>query len=127
MTVSNHYPKPGYSLWYSLFAAPAAWLLQLLVSWLRLDHACTRDKVAASLRWQQIGISGVALLFALAALVIGFQLYRYHTRNGQDRLQGLSRPAFLALASIFVSATFLLGIVWAAWPGFTLPLCEAMR
>jgi hypothetical protein len=131
-------------LWFGLFAAPAAWAIQLISNYALLAHFCfPADKPLAAptfsgVRVAAITISAALLLVALTALFVANRArHATHseTRNekGQGERQrerekngadvGHGRTRFMAMAGILVSGIFIYGILMAGLPLVTMNPC----
>lgn len=111
------------ALWFGLFGAPAAWSLQLLVSYALTAHACFpgADRLAAQAGggvWPvAFGVSAIAAIAGVSAAVTAWRSWgaTRQAREGRDR--------FMALAGMLLSGLFLLGIAMNAAPLFLFQLC----
>ncbi|WP_414475423.1 hypothetical protein [Microvirga sp. M2] len=123
-------------VWAGLLAAPAAWSLQLLVSYGLASHACfPRDYLYARVvpGWGWIMPALVAInIAALAVACIGTAIsYRNWSRisqeasGGHTRLleAGEGRTRFLAVWGIWSGIWFAIAIVFDTIAVFAVPLC----
>jgi hypothetical protein len=122
-------PSPSSSTLFGLFAAPAAWAVQGGAAWLIDARACAianDGTISAAARTASLGISVVAAIIAIVALLMATDRWR-NTREDAHSIRGKSRPAFVAAAAMFVSASFLVGIALTGFAAATLPICASMR
>jgi hypothetical protein len=122
------------ALWFGLFGAPAAWSLQLLVSYALVAHGCYPRSVPLTAPLVG-GVRTIALVASLAALAVGlaagataWRSWRAscHEHRGDHSALleiGEGRTRFMALAGMLVAAVFLLAIVMNAVPLFLVPAC----
>lgn len=140
MSTEIHYAAtperlPQRRLWYGTCAAAAAAAAQGFICFQIAVQACKDGHIGtwgplspSGVRWVLGGISCFLFLVALSAAVISFRNWR--TVSEQRRLseaEGHGREAFMALAGIFVSVAFLVGIVWLGLPMLVLNTCVTVR
>lgn len=110
-------------LWIGLFGAPAAWSFQMLVSYPFLARNCypgnaPRGQPLWDWAWPlAIAISALALAGGLAAGWVAVRSWRatqHPIGLSPDRLEevGSPRARFMAFSGVFVSAVFVLGIIF---------------
>lgn len=123
---------PSGTAWFTLLAAPAAWLVQLTASWLIVESACAGADASLGVL-DPLGVRVTLAVISLVALFVAgvatFTSIRVYHRSGGKLLPltGETRHGFLFALGILVSSVFFLAIFWAAWPLVTLPVCESMR
>lgn len=121
-------------LWFGLFGAPAMWALQLIADFALVAHFCyPNDTPIASptfggVRAVALVVSVICLAVGLAALFTALRSWRItrHGRDGEHREVaevGEGRARFMAMAGLLVSGIFIYGILMAALPLLTLPVC----
>lgn len=118
-----------------LFAAPAAWALQLLVSYGLNGEKCGVHRAVAvlplgprSVVLATIGTAAVvACLLGLWAAYVTWQLTREEARGDHHvgLTAGAGRTRFLGLCGIVSSSTFLIGTAFALLIPFLVPPCAA--
>jgi hypothetical protein len=135
MTTATQSTPPPASIWYGIFAAPVAFGLQEMLSWLISSGACPSGNPAdiggnalfTSTRGALSSIAAVAFVAAAVAFFIGLRAWL----KSQDRsflsIQARWRPDYLAAAAMLLSAVFLIAILWQTVGVFVLPLCEIVR
>lgn len=100
-------------LWFGLLAAPAAWVVQLVVGYWLEDADCS----AAGRRWElsgttgELAVHGVAAAVAVAGAVVAAGLWHTARRGPTDER---GRLAFMAQAALLVSGLFLALVVVTA-------------
>jgi phosphotransferase system glucose/maltose/N-acetylglucosamine-specific IIC component len=110
------------ALWFGLFGAPAAWALQLIVSYALVAHFCyPRSTPLASpafggTRVVATVVSAALIVVAMLALVVALR----STRAAGD---AESRARFLAMAGVLVSGIFVYGTLMAALPLVSMRPC----
>jgi hypothetical protein len=132
VNIGHPHERPPASLWFALLGAPTAWGLQLLIGWLIADFVCQSHgeitKVSnETLRVVDGAVSLVALAFALIALSIGVRAWRRSHDARLSSVHAFERPDFMAAVTLFVAASFTLGIVWGAFGPLLLRGCELIR
>ena len=122
------------ALWFALFGAPAAWSVQLLVSYALSSHSCfprrvplTAPTLEALPAWE-LGVAVAALVVALAAGGVAIHAWRATRAEGEGsehRLleTGEGRTRFMAFAGVLVSGLFALGVVLNLITPILLPAC----
>jgi len=143
MTMANKgrarlHPKPPQSaaglgaLWFGLFAAPAAWALQLISNYALLAHFCYPRSTPLSspsfggTRATAIVVSAALLAVAALALLVAIRSWRATRRSGvHDESAGIGegRVRFMAQAGVLVSGIFVYGVVMAALPLLSMRPC----
>lgn len=116
-------PVGVWALWIGLFGAPAAWSFQMLVSYPFLAHSCyPAEAPRAQPLWEwawplAIVLSVVALAAGLAAGWVALRSWRATQQpiglatEILDRVDS-PRARFMAFSGVFVSAVFILGIIF---------------
>jgi hypothetical protein len=126
-------PRP--SIWYGIFAAPIAFGIQEMLSWLISSGACPSGNPASigghplfthtrPILW---AIAAAALVAAIVALGIGVGAWRRSQDPSFLSIRARRRSDYLAVAAMFVSAVFLIAILWQTVGVFVLPDCEILR
>lgn len=120
---------------FGIVAAPAAWAVQLIASYLFATGACYPKDVplsapqGAAVWWIMMAISLVAPIFAGVTLVLAAGSFRRAERHRDasattmENEQGLGRTRFLALCGLLTSGGFLIVILLTTAAFFLLPLC----
>ena len=122
------------SLWFGTTAAAIGWALHGTICEIISSEAC-RNNVGnlgtlspLGVRWLLAGITIVFLAIAVTGGLTSFrnwiQLAEHHDLV---RAEGFGREQFMALGGIFVSATFVIGIIWAGLPLIFLDICMKAR
>jgi hypothetical protein len=122
-------------IWYGIPAAPVAFGIQEVLSWLISSGACPSGAPAdiggiplfAGTRAILWGIAAAALLIALGALWVGISAWRGSQDPSFLSIRAQQRPDYMAAAAMLVSAVFTVAILWEAAVIFVLPQCETMR
>ncbi len=122
------------SLWFGTTAGAVAWALHGAACALISSEAC----VSGTGNWGALSADGVRWL--LAAITLGFLAIAIvgglisfrnwlHLAESHDLVhaEGRGRVQFMALVGIFLSATFVIGIVWAGLPLIFLDVCTKAR
>jgi hypothetical protein len=99
--------------------APAAWLLQMNLSFLAGDLGCSESVLTRGVSSMLVMMSFGAFLLSLAAL--GASMAAFHATNTeasgkahQARSTGLGRTRFMALSGMIVSSIFLAATAFCA-------------
>jgi len=124
------------TLWFGLFAAPAAWALQLISNYALLAHSCYPRNTPLSspafggTRAVAIIVSVVLLIVAALTLVLAIRSWRATKRSGTHTSDGDAstsigegRVRFMAQAGVLVSGIFVYGVVMAALPLLSMSTC----
>jgi len=124
--------SPG-ALWFGLFGAPAAWSLQLMVSYALTAHGCfpVSEPLAAPFFGGLWALDLVVSLAAVAAAAAAgatawrsWRVTRGERPGGPEHLEsGWGRTHFMALAGTLVSGLFFLGVIMAGIPLFLVSPC----
>jgi hypothetical protein len=122
------------SLWFGATAAAIAWALHGAICAVISSQACLngvgnlRSLSPAGVRWL---LAGITLGFLAIAVIGGITSFRNWIQlAGQHDLvhaEGGGREQFMALGGIFVSAAFVIGIIWAGLPLIFLDICTKAR
>lgn len=128
-------PPPRASIWYGIFAAPVAFGIQEILSWLVSSGACPSGNptpiggtaLFANTRAILWGIAAGALVVAAVGLWIGIAAWRQSQDPSFLSIRARRRADYLAAAAMLVSAVFLIAILWQTVGVFVLPACEIMR
>jgi|SRR5581483_5116474 len=133
MTVTT-YDTPAVSqrrLWYATTAAGIAWIVQGLTGWIIGGAACDGGRLiwpGGEVNGILIAVGVVALCFSISAGWIGYRCWRALSRVRELRqAEGRARPEFMALAGIFMSTIFTIGIFWATLIPIFVGPCSATR
>jgi hypothetical protein len=124
---------PPKRIWFAILGAPVAWAAQGVLGVVVEGLTCTGGiggRAALSTeaaRMLEVGISGVAFLVALGALLVGMAEWRRSPDPGVTSTLARDPRDFLAATALFVSFVFALAILMTAFPMIFLPLCEATR
>ena len=123
-------------LWFGIFGAPAAWALQIIVTYALVAHFCfphDRPRLTPTfeaLRATGIVVSVIVLVVTLLALATAVRSWRA-MRHGQgaERVEqlevGEGRARFMAFAGVLLSAVFLFAVLMNALPLITNAMCMA--
>jgi hypothetical protein len=118
-------------LWLGLVAAPAAWVMYGGLGWLIDTRLCQgAESPATTVLRAVLGIVGlVALLAAVGGATVAYRTWRRLRNPGVHLTQdeGDARPPFMALGGVLVSASFVVGILWAMLPLVLIDACVASR
>lgn len=135
MAAATRPPAPRASIWYGIFAAPCAFGIQEMLSWLISSGACASGNptgigghaLFTHTRVILWAIAAGAFLAAAAALWIGIAAWRQSQDPSVLSIRARHRSDYLAAAAMLVSAVFLIGILWQTVGVFVLPECEIVR
>jgi hypothetical protein len=119
---------------FGLLAAPAAWVLHLLVSYALSSFACfpkgeaVHAPIWPALRPLLWGIDVVAIAIGIAAGLVAWRTWQrtqQEAGGGAHTLidAGEGRTRFLALCGVLASAGFLLALVFASVGLIVVPAC----
>jgi hypothetical protein len=118
-------PKAITAAWIGILAGPAAWILQLLLSYPLAQlscHAGFTDQHTISLHVISLGCLLLAAFGGWTALAtIGFTRQRPSISDGGDRID---RSRFMALLGLMTSALFALVILFTWVPPFFIHDCQ---
>jgi len=128
-------PPTRWSIWYGIFAAPVAFGLQEILNWLISSGACPSGNAAdiggiplfTNTRAVLWGIGAGALVIAAVALWIGISAWRQSQDPSFLSIRSRGRWDYQAFAAMFVSAVFLIAILWQTVGIFVLPQCGIVR
>jgi hypothetical protein len=115
---------PPLRLWFGLLAAPSAWVAQGGLGWFFGGRICTSMSIP-SVRLM-IGIVSL-LAIALAALGLLTAWQSWQQAGDHRSFEAWDRVAFMSFAGILVSASFLIGTVWAGLTPLLIDTCGGMR
>lgn len=126
---------PQKRLWFGTCAAAAAFAAQEFICFQIAIQSCKDGHLGTwgtlspgGVRWVLGGISCLLFLVALAGAVISLRNWRaVSERRRLSEAEGYGREAFMALAGIFISVAFLVGIVWLGIPMLVLNTCVTVR
>lgn len=128
-------PPTRLSIWYGIFAAPVAFGIQEILNWLISSGACPSGNPAniggiplftntRAILW---GIGAGAFTIAAVGLWIGVGAWRESHDPSFLSIRARRRPDYQAFAAMFVSAVFLIAILWQTVGVFVLPECGIVR
>jgi len=120
----HHRDVPEARLWFGILAAPVAWVAQGALGWFFGYRVCTSMSIAA-VRTTLGVISVLAIAITVAGLMTGWRNWRQ--TDGDVGIEAWDRVAFMSLAGVFVSASFLVGSIWAGLTPVLLNSCGGMR
>jgi hypothetical protein len=130
MTVTDRLPLVSpvapLALRFALLAAPCAWIAQGLLVWWIGARLC-RPLSVGTARGLAGAVSIVALGIAVAGVAIGLRQWRRVRGDGDSAGPTGSVAQFAAMASVFISAAFAVGILWAGLSSLWPSGCGAMR
>lgn len=121
-------------LWFGLFGAPSAWVLQTIVDYGLVSHFCfpgdapRQAPAFSALRGTGLAVSVIAAIVSLLAMAAAYRSWRA-TRHGRDAEHhellevGEGRARFMAFAGVLLSAVFLFAVLMAALPLITNAMC----
>jgi hypothetical protein len=119
----------GFALNYAVFAAPLAWMTQLVFNYALAAHACfphdipLQAPVWGGLFWVLIAIDLIAV--AIAGLGFVMALGQWTAWRGADmRHVGQRRNRYIAQWAILTSALFSIAIVFTIVMVFIEPVCN---
>lgn len=127
---------PTRLLWFGIFGAPAAWVLQTIVDYGLVSHFCfpgdmpRRTPTFDALRTTGIAVSIIVVVVALLAMATAWRSW-HATRHGHDAEHhellevGEGRARFMAFAGVLLSAVFLFAVLMNALPLITNAMCMA--
>lgn len=112
------------TLWFPLWAPPAAWAIQEWLGWYFGQRVCN-PMAASSVRWIVLSIS-IALLIVT---VLGIRTSVSGLRAPHRAIHAAHRDRvdFMAFGGLLVSSIFAIAIVWAALAPVFLGNCGWMR
>jgi hypothetical protein len=121
-------------LWFGIFGAPAAWVLQTIVDYSLVSHYCfpgqspVRSPSFSGVRGTGLVVSSVVILVALVAMTSAFRSWRAtrhgHSAEHHELLEvGEGRTRFMAFAGVLLSAVFLFAVLMNALPLITNSVC----
>lgn len=129
---AEHLPRRR--LWFGVFAAAVAWVAHSSTCFIITTQACA-DGVSD---WGPLSGTGVRILLgiitlALLAVAITGGVVSFHNwreLSEQRRLtqaEARGREEFLALIGLFISVSFVIGIIWAGIPLLLMDVCVSAR
>jgi hypothetical protein len=118
----------------ALFLAPAAWLLQLSLSYAVAARACyphatpLQQPSWSGLRWLLAGFSLAAIALSVWAIAIAFRLWQrtreeHHGSANMLIDVGQGRTRFLAMCAMMASTGFLVALLFTGATLFGVPPC----
>ena len=108
---------------FGILAAPCAWIVQGLSGWFLGSRVCSDTSISLA----RIGggaIGAFALAIAIAGVLTSLSNWSRRVSNGPGFDDGSD---FVALAGVFISGTFAVGIFWAWLSVWFLNSCGNMR
>lgn len=132
MSVYSTAPVPAHRLWYGVLAAMGAWIVHGLGSFVISDAACVRAHAGVGMSVGTLQAILVALTLAMLGVAVSGALVAWTTwralATGElEHTEAHGRGEFMAVAGIFISAIFIIGIVWGGLAPLLTGLCEATR
>jgi hypothetical protein len=126
---------PQGRLWFGTVAGAAAFSIQEFVCFQIAIQACKDGHVgdwgpldAGGVRWILGGISIFLLLVTIAGGIVSFRNWRIVSEQQRlGKAEGKNREAYMALFGLFVSAAFVIGIIWTGIPMAVLSTCVTAR
>jgi hypothetical protein len=121
-------------LWFGTAGAGISWALQGFTCFLIATQACANGTgnwgplPAAGVRIALVCVTLIYLSVAAAAGVVSYRNWR--TLSESQRLtqaEGIPRENFMALTGAFVGAASVVGLIWASFPFFLIPVCSSYR
>jgi hypothetical protein len=114
-------------LWLGVAMAPAAWCVQGALGWLVGARICGSLSIT-TVRAAVALMTAVTLATAIAGTMTACRNWREVSPAGPgDDVDVANRAEFMAVGGIFVSATFIVAIVWGGLGSLMLTRCGAMR
>jgi len=123
--------QPLSRFWFAIVVPPAAWMLQLVISWLVNYSACgiglePRGSLNSA-RAVLLTIDVLAVVVCAAAVWVGVSQWRQSQDVGLTAVQAEDSSDFLKALALFVSLTFLAATVLQLLPTLFLPVCRSIR
>jgi hypothetical protein len=122
------------ALWFGLFGAPAAWTVMFMVSYGMSAHFCypgdtpLTTSTFGGLRAALGAVVVAAIIVAAGAAVVALKSWRATTRDtagvGRPLEMRATRPHWMALGGVLVSALFLFLILLSGVPVLLVPPCS---
>jgi hypothetical protein len=111
-------------LWFGILAAPTAWVAQGGLGWFFGNRICT----TMSIESVRLVIGAISVLaIAAAAWGLSTAWHNWQRAGDQRSFEAWDRVAFMSMAGVLVSASFLIGTVWAGLTPLMLGACGGMR
>lgn len=122
------------SLWFGAAGAAVAWALHGVICEVIASEAC-RNGVGNIWSLSPLGVrwllAGITIGFLAVAVIGGITSFRNWIQLAEHHdlvhAEGFGREQFMALGGIFVSAAFVIGIIWAGLPLIFLDICMKAR
>lgn len=129
-----HLHIPPRSLWFGTAGAAVAWALHGVVCEVISAEACRNNIGSLGLlsplgvRWLLAAITLAFLAISVAGGIVSFRNWR-HVTETRDLMhaEAPQREQFMSLGGIFLSAAFVVGIIWAGLPLIFLDICMKAR
>ena len=126
---------PQWRLWFGTVAGAAAFSVQGFVCFQIAIQSCKDSHIGtwgalspAGVRWVLGGISIVLFLIAAWGGLTSFGNWQtVSEQRSITQAEGYGRESFMALAGVFVSIAFLVGIIWLGLPMVLLDTCVTTR
>lgn len=119
----------GFALNYAVFAAPLAWMTQLVFNYALASHACFPHEIPlevpvwGGLSWILIGIDLFAIAVCLLALITAFG--QWAAWRGADlRHVGQRRNRYIAQWAVLTSTLFTIAVIFTILMVFIEPVCN---
>jgi len=134
--IETTYTAPAVSqkrLWYTTTAAGIAWIVQGLSGFVIADAACEHGIIiwsigAGGVIAILIAIGVIGLCIAISGGWIGYRTWRDLSRARElIHAEGRGRGEFMALAGVFISTIFAIGIIWATLIPIIVGPCLVVR
>jgi len=123
--------QPLSRFWFAIVVPPAAWMLQLVISWLVNYSACGIGLEPrgnpGSARAVLLTIDVLAVVVCAAAVWVGVTQWRQSQDVALTAVQAEDSSDFLKALALFVSLTFLAATVLQLLPTLFLPVCRSIR
>jgi hypothetical protein len=126
--------KPA-RVWYGVAAAPTAWVLLSSIDWWITGRACADGAAGwgplspGAVRFLLIVLAAIAMGAGGLALASSLQAWRETSASAADPRQayGYGIGEYLAIVGFFMSAIFLVAMVWTALPALMVDVCQGVR
>lgn len=125
--------SPSRSLTFAILGAPAAWGLQLFLSWMVTSSSCAEGATATPIgvgatRILLVSFDVAAILVCVAALWVGFGAWRRISGDSAiTAVHGREPSDFLSAIALFIAVVFTMATFLQAIPSFSLPVCSTFQ
>lgn len=117
--------------WFAIVVPPAAWILQLVISWLVDYSVCGIGQEPrsnpGSARAVLLTVDVLAVLVCAAAVWVGVTQWRRSRDVGLTAVHAQEPGDFLKALALLVSLTFLAATLLQLLPTLFLPVCGSIR